>query len=109
MAMFLRLKRAKLCVFLTCEATDKGSDMLRKLESLLGASYGAGKARLMVSSEEGYKVIPDEKSVADMGIQNDQVVYIVLKREDDSWEEPHVDGPSAPEVVDAAAPPASSS
>eukprot|EP00762_Andalucia_godoyi_P002978 ANDGO_04154.mRNA.1 ubiquitin family protein len=93
MSLYIRLKRNKVCVFLHADPVDKGGDILRKLEQLLGSSYGG--SRLMFHSDEGCKVFPEDKSIADMAIQNDQIIYVCLRLGDGEYEEPHVDVPGS--------------
>eukprot|EP00178_Gracilaria_changii_P021969 TRINITY_DN65048_c0_g1_i1.p1 TRINITY_DN65048_c0_g1~~TRINITY_DN65048_c0_g1_i1.p1 ORF type:complete len:102 (+),score=22.47 TRINITY_DN65048_c0_g1_i1:22-306(+) len=86
MSMYVRVKRKKTTMFILCEATDTITTLKTKLQSLVSAP--PDNQRLLLKDN----VLADAKTLGDQKVDNDAIVYLLLKKEGSSeWETVEVD------------------
>ncbi|KAM0933833.1 putative Ubiquitin-like domain-containing protein [Dioscorea sansibarensis] len=89
MAMYIRVKREKTTYFLQCDPTEKTSDIKQKLQVL--TDQPTDKQRLtLVSSNE---ILVDSKTLAEQKVENDAVVALTFRKDDDEFEEVNIARP----------------
>jgi len=91
--MFLRVKRFKTTVFLECTPKDKIEDLRKKLAGILKED----QARIRLMRDES-NVLPEQKTVAELGLKNEEVIFVVFTLEGGAgWEKINI---PPPEVVE---------
>ncbi|KAH7671819.1 transcription elongation factor B polypeptide 2 protein [Dioscorea alata] len=89
MAMYIRVKREKTTYFIQCDPTEKTSDIKQKLQAL--TDQPTDKQRLtLVSSNE---ILVDSKTLAEQKVENDAVVALTFRKDDDDFEEVNIARP----------------
>jgi len=89
--MYLRVKRFKTTVFLECTPKDKVEDLRRKL----GAALKEDPATLRLASDDATH-FADQKTVAELGLQNDSLIFALRQLENGTWEKINI---PPPEIV----------
>ncbi|XP_018472914.1 uncharacterized protein LOC108844190 [Raphanus sativus] len=85
MAMYIRVKRMKATYFIQCDRAATVLDFKQKLFTLI--EQPVSNQRLILMSTE--EVLEDSKSLAEQKVENDAVVALTLRKDDDEFE--HVD------------------
>eukprot|EP00882_Tetradesmus_deserticola_P008288 GHRQ01008738.1.p1 GENE.GHRQ01008738.1~~GHRQ01008738.1.p1 ORF type:complete len:119 (+),score=50.12 GHRQ01008738.1:586-942(+) len=101
MSMYIRVKRQKTTVFLQVEPTDTVLEVKQKLQALLDKA--PGKLQLLKEVREAsgqYLPLDDAKKLADLKVENDDVVAMAYLKEDGSgYESVKIYAPGAEDVA----------
>ncbi|PWA41010.1 ubiquitin-like superfamily protein [Artemisia annua] len=85
-AMYIRVKRNKTTYFLQCDATEKILDIKQKLHDLIDQPVFDQRLILVATGE----VLDDSKTLADQKVENDAVVALVLRKDDNEFEDVNI-------------------
>uniref|UniRef100_A0A5B6YV17 Putative Ubiquitin-like superfamily protein n=1 Tax=Davidia involucrata TaxID=16924 RepID=A0A5B6YV17_DAVIN len=83
MAMYIRVKRSKTTYFLQCDPTERILDIKQKLHALIDQPVNDQRLILMGTGE----VLDDSKTLADQKVENDAVVALTLRKDDNEFED----------------------
>ncbi|PWA84426.1 ubiquitin-like superfamily protein [Artemisia annua] len=86
LAMYIRVKRNKTTYFLQCDATEKILDIKQKLHDLIDQPVFDQRLILVATGE----VLDDSKTLADQKVENDAVVALVLRKDDNEFEDVNI-------------------
>ncbi|KAL0710082.1 hypothetical protein Bca4012_017060 [Brassica carinata] len=90
MAMYIRVKRMKATYFIQCDPTETVLDVKQKLFTLI--EQPVSNQRLILMSTE--EVLEDSKTLADQKVENDAVVALTLRKDDDDFEDVEIAQPT---------------
>ncbi|CAF2137260.1 unnamed protein product [Brassica napus] len=90
MAMYIRVKRMKATYFIQCDPTETVLDVKEKLFTLI--EQPVSNQRLVLLSTE--KVLEDSKSLAEQKVENDAVVALNLRKDDNEFEDVDIPQPA---------------
>ncbi|XP_010452866.1 PREDICTED: uncharacterized protein LOC104734884 [Camelina sativa] len=90
MAMYIRVKRMKTTYFIQCDPTETGLDVKQKLFALI--EQPVSKQRLVLISTE--EILEDSKTLADQKVENDAVVALALRKDDNEFEDVNIAQPT---------------
>lgn len=90
MSMYIRVKRSKTTYFIQCEPTETTLNVKEKLQNLI--DQPANDQRLILVGTE--EVLEDSKSLADQKVENDAVVALTLRKDDNEFEEVNIVRPT---------------
>ncbi|CAA7046369.1 unnamed protein product [Microthlaspi erraticum] len=90
MAMYIRVKRMKTTYFIQCEPTETVLDVKQKLFALI--EQPVSNQRLVLMSTE--EVLEDSKSLAEQKVENDAVVALTLRKDDNEFEDVNIAEPT---------------
>ncbi|CAN7122060.1 hypothetical protein BRARA_B01186 [Brassica rapa] len=90
MAMYIRVKRMKATYFIQCDPTETVLDVKEKLFTLI--EQPVSNQRLVLLSTE--KVLEDSKSLAEQKVENDAVVALTLRKDDNEFEDVDIPQPA---------------
>uniref|UniRef100_A0A5B7BJJ8 Ubiquitin-like domain-containing protein n=1 Tax=Davidia involucrata TaxID=16924 RepID=A0A5B7BJJ8_DAVIN len=90
MAMYIRVKRSKTTYFLQCDPTETILDIKQKLHAVVDQPVNDQRLILMGTGE----VLDDSKTLADQKVENDAVVALTLRRDDDEFEDVNIVRPN---------------
>ncbi|EPS69348.1 hypothetical protein M569_05418 [Genlisea aurea] len=88
--MYIRVKRNKTTFFLQCMPSETVLQIKEKLEELIEQPASDQQLILMPN----HQVLDDFKSLADQKVENDAVVALTLRKDDDEFEEVNIVRPS---------------
>ncbi|XP_019198578.1 PREDICTED: uncharacterized protein LOC109192408 isoform X1 [Ipomoea nil] len=80
MAMYIRVKRSRTTYFIQCEPTETILQIKEKLRVLIDQPVNDQRLILLETRE----VLDDTKSLADQKVENDAVVALTLKQDDNN-------------------------
>ncbi|XP_022158170.1 uncharacterized protein LOC111024713 isoform X1 [Momordica charantia] len=83
MAMYIRIKRHKTTYFIQCDPIETTLDIKQKLATLIDQPLVDQRLILVGSGE----VLEDTKTLADQKVENDAVVALTLRKDDNEFEE----------------------
>ncbi|XP_012071547.1 uncharacterized protein LOC105633545 isoform X1 [Jatropha curcas] len=83
MAMYIRVKRDKATYFIQCDPTEKVLEIKQKLHVLIDKPVNDQRLFLMPNGE----VLDDSKSLADQKVENDAVVALTLRKDENEFED----------------------
>ncbi|KAE9604499.1 hypothetical protein Lalb_Chr11g0072501 [Lupinus albus] len=83
MDMYIRVKRSKTTYFIKCKPSDKVLDIKEKLQELI--DQPANDQRLVLPGTR--EVLEDSKTLAEQKVENDAVVALTLRKDDNEFEE----------------------
>ncbi|KAF8389245.1 hypothetical protein HHK36_025938 [Tetracentron sinense] len=89
LAMYIRVKRSKTTYFLQCDPTETILDIKQKLHALIDQPVNDQRLILVATSE----VLDDSKTLADQKVENDAVVALTLKKDDNEFEDVNIERP----------------
>ncbi|KAK3031768.1 hypothetical protein RJ639_037065 [Escallonia herrerae] len=89
-AMYIRVKRSKTTYFLQCDATEKILDIKNKLQDLIDQPANDQRLILIATGE----ILDDSKTLADQKVENDAVVALTLRKDDNEFEEVNIVRPN---------------
>ncbi|PIN08238.1 RNA polymerase II transcription elongation factor Elongin/SIII, subunit elongin B [Handroanthus impetiginosus] len=89
-AMYIRVKRNKTTYFLQCVPSETVLQIKEKLEELIDQPVNDQRLILMPNRE----VLDDSKSLADQKVENDAVVALTLRKDDNEFEEVNIVRPN---------------
>ncbi|XP_057433764.1 uncharacterized protein LOC130726503 isoform X1 [Lotus japonicus] len=90
MDMYIRVKRKMTTYFIRCKPSDKILDVKQKLEELVDQPANNQQLILHGTGE----VLEDAKTLADQKVENDAVVALALRKDDNEFEEVNIVRPS---------------
>ncbi|XP_073285308.1 polyubiquitin 9 [Primulina huaijiensis] len=90
MAMYIRVKREKTTYFLQCVPSETILQIKEKLQELI--DQPANNQRLILMSNR--EVLDDSKSLADQKVENDAVVALTLRKDDNEFEDVNIVRPN---------------
>ncbi|KAG7538458.1 Ubiquitin domain [Arabidopsis suecica] len=90
MAMYIRVKRMKTTYFIQCDPTETVLDVKQKLFALI--EQPVSNQRLVLMSTE--EVLEDSKTLADQKVENDAVVALTLRKDDNEFEDVNIAQPT---------------
>ncbi|KAK1551435.1 hypothetical protein Q3G72_035511, partial [Acer saccharum] len=83
MAMYIRVKRSKATYFIQCDPTETILDIKQKLHVLIDQPVNDQRLILMGTGE----VLEDSKTLADQKVENDAIVALTLRKDDNEFED----------------------
>ncbi|XP_077223138.1 ubiquitin-like superfamily protein [Tasmannia lanceolata] len=86
MAMYIRVKRDKTTYFLQCDPTETILDIKQKLHELIDQPVNDQRLILVATSE----VLDDLKTLADQKVENDAIVALTLRKDDNEFEDVNI-------------------
>ncbi|EEF29155.1 uncharacterized protein LOC8270717 [Ricinus communis] len=89
-AMYIRVKRNKTTYFIQCGPAEKILDVKQKLHVLIDKPVSDQRLTLMPNGE----VLEDSKSLADHNVENDAVVALTLRKDDNEFEDINIVRPN---------------
>ncbi|XP_020534691.1 uncharacterized protein LOC105633545 isoform X2 [Jatropha curcas] len=81
--MYIRVKRDKATYFIQCDPTEKVLEIKQKLHVLIDKPVNDQRLFLMPNGE----VLDDSKSLADQKVENDAVVALTLRKDENEFED----------------------
>lgn len=84
MSMYVRVKRSKTTIFLHVEPTDTVLEVKQKLQELV--QQGPETQRLYL----GKVMLEDAKQLAELKVENDDVLALAYQLSDGSWEDVNI-------------------
>ncbi|KAL0040636.1 hypothetical protein WJX79_000241 [Trebouxia sp. C0005] len=84
MSMYIRIKRSKTTIFLHVEPTDTILEVKQKLQEL--TQQGPETQRLYL----GRTMLEDARQLAELKVENDDVVALTYQQGDGSWEDVNI-------------------
>ncbi|CAH8280044.1 unnamed protein product [Arabidopsis lyrata] len=88
--MYIRVKRMKTTYFIQCDPTETVLDVKQKLFVLI--EQPVTNQRLVLMSTE--EVLEDSKTLADQKVENDAVVALTLRKDDNEFEDVNIAQPT---------------
>ncbi|KAM2849254.1 hypothetical protein PS2_025687 [Malus domestica] len=85
-AMYIRVKRSKTTYFIQCEPTETSLDIKQKLHDLIDRPVNDQRLILVSTGE----VLEDSKALADQKVENDAVVALAFRKDDNEFEEVNI-------------------
>ncbi|KAG5607885.1 hypothetical protein H5410_029377 [Solanum commersonii] len=89
-AMYIRVKRNKTTYFIQCDPTETILQMKEKLSNLIDQPANDQQLVLMPAGD----VLEDSKSLADQKVENDAVVALTLRKDDNEFEDVNIVTPN---------------
>ncbi|XP_058067721.1 uncharacterized protein LOC131217045 isoform X1 [Magnolia sinica] len=86
MAMYIRVKRNKTTYFVQCDPTETVLDIKQKLHSLIDQAVNNQRLILNATSE----VLDDSKTLAEQKVENDAIVVLTLRKDDNEFEDVNI-------------------
>ncbi|KAL5772970.1 hypothetical protein ACOSP7_012588 [Xanthoceras sorbifolium] len=83
MAMYIRVKRSKTTYFIQCDPTETILDIKQKLHVLIDQPVIDQRLTLVGTGE----VLEDSKTLADQKVENDAVVALTFRKDDNEFED----------------------
>ncbi|CAL0304942.1 unnamed protein product [Lupinus luteus] len=90
MDMYIRVKRSKTTYFIKCKPSDKVLDIKEKLQELI--DQPANDQRLVLPGTR--EVLEDSKTLAEQKVENDAVVALTFRKDDNEFEEVNIVRPN---------------
>ncbi|XP_059635974.1 polyubiquitin 9 isoform X2 [Cornus florida] len=90
MAMYIRVKHSKTTYFIQCDPTETILDIKQKLYALVDQPVNDQRLILMPAGE----VLDDSKTLADQKVENDAVVALTLRKDDNEFEDVNIVRPN---------------
>ncbi|XVF47877.1 hypothetical protein PTKIN_Ptkin03bG0145500 [Pterospermum kingtungense] len=90
MAMYIRVKRSKTTYFIQCDPTETTLDIKQKLHTLIDQPVNDQRLILLNTGE----ILEDSKSLADQKVENDAVLALTLRKDDNEFEDVNIEQPN---------------
>ncbi|CAK9168885.1 unnamed protein product [Ilex paraguariensis] len=90
MAMYIRVKHCKTTYFLQCDPTETILKIKEKLHALIDQPVDDQRLILM----ETGRILDDSKTLADQKVENDAVVALTLRKDDNEFEDVNIVRPN---------------
>ncbi|KAL5547570.1 hypothetical protein UlMin_002801 [Ulmus minor] len=84
--MYIRVKRSKTTYFIQCDPTETILDVKEKLHVLIDQPVNDQRLILVSTGE----VLEDQKTLADQKVENDAVVALTFRKDDNEFEEVNI-------------------
>lgn len=88
--MYIRVKRSKTTYFLQCDPTETVLEIKQKLLALIDQPVSDQRLILVGTGE----VLDDSKTLADQKVENDAVVALTLRKDDNEFEDVNIVRPN---------------
>ncbi|PHT49203.1 hypothetical protein CQW23_13411, partial [Capsicum baccatum] len=89
-AMYIRVKRNKTTYFIQCDPTETILQIKEKLYNLIDQPANDQRLILMPAGH----VLEDSKSLADQNVENDAVLALTLRKDDNEFEDVNIVKPN---------------
>ncbi|XP_010927934.1 uncharacterized protein [Elaeis guineensis] len=89
MAMYVRVKRNKTTYFVQCDPTETTLDIKQKLQNLIDQPSNNQRLTLVATND----VLDDSKTLAEQKVENDAIVALTLRKDDNEFEEVYIAQP----------------
>lgn len=86
MAMYIRVKRNKTTYFVQCDPTETTLTIKQKLHALIDLAVNDQRLILVATNE----VLEDSKTLAELKVENDAVVALTLRKDDNEFEDVNI-------------------
>ncbi|KAL0915532.1 hypothetical protein M5K25_015958 [Dendrobium thyrsiflorum] len=86
MAIYIRVKRHKTTYFIQCDPTESTLDIKQKLQELVDQPTNNQRLTLVSTNE----ILDDSKTLAEQKVENDSIVALTLKKDDNEFEEVYI-------------------
>ncbi|XP_020675581.1 uncharacterized protein LOC110094653 [Dendrobium catenatum] len=86
MAIYIRVKRHKTTYFIQCDPTESTLDIKQKLQELVDQPTNNQRLTLVSTNE----ILDDSKTLAEQKVENDAIVALTLKKDDNEFEEVYI-------------------
>ncbi|XWS73118.1 hypothetical protein CRYUN_Cryun02cG0097900 [Craigia yunnanensis] len=90
MAMYIRVKRSKTTYFIQCDPTETTLDIKQKMHTLIDQPVNDQRLLLLNTRE----ILEDSKTLADQKVENDAVVALTLRKDDNEFEDVNIVQPN---------------
>ncbi|ESR66813.1 ubiquitin-like domain-containing protein [Citrus sinensis] len=90
MAMYIRVKRSKTTYFIHCDPTETILDIKQKLHALIDQPINDQRLILVGTGD----VLEDSKTLADQKVENDAVLALTLRKDDNQFEDVNIVRPN---------------
>ncbi|XP_020570888.1 uncharacterized protein LOC110018018 isoform X2 [Phalaenopsis equestris] len=84
--MYIRVKRHKTTYFIQCDPTELTLDIKQKLQGLIDRPSSNQRLTLLSTNE----ILDDSKTLAEQKVENDAIVALTLKKDDNEFEEVYI-------------------
>ncbi|KAL1159199.1 hypothetical protein V6Z11_A08G275800 [Gossypium hirsutum] len=84
--MYIRVKRSKTTYFIQCDPTETTLDIKQKLHTLIDQPVNDQRLILMNTGD----ILEDSKTLADQKVENDAVVALTLRKDDNEFEDVNI-------------------
>ncbi|XP_021899318.1 uncharacterized protein LOC110815701 isoform X2 [Carica papaya] len=88
--MYIRVKRSKTTYFIQCDPTETILDIKQKLLNLIDQPVNNQRLILLGTGE----TLEDSKTLADQKVENDAVVALTLRKDDNEFEDVNIVRPN---------------
>ncbi|KAG8487300.1 hypothetical protein CXB51_020923 [Gossypium anomalum] len=88
--MYIRVKRSKTTYFIQCDPTETTLDIKQKLHTLIDQPVNDQRLILMNTGD----ILEDSKTLADQKVENDAVVALTLRKDDNEFEDVNIVKPN---------------
>ncbi|KAI0502511.1 hypothetical protein KFK09_017464 [Dendrobium nobile] len=85
-AIYIRVKRHKITYFIQCDPTESTLDIKQKLQELVDQPTNNQRLTLVSTNE----ILDDSKTLAEQKVENDAIVALTLKKDDNEFEEVYI-------------------
>ncbi|XP_020108564.1 uncharacterized protein LOC109724231 isoform X3 [Ananas comosus] len=89
MAMYIRVKRNKTTYFIQCDPTETALNIKQKLHALVDQPPDNQRLTLVATND----VLDDSKTLADQKVENDAIVALSVRKDDNEFEEVYIARP----------------
>ncbi|GAY48539.1 hypothetical protein CUMW_112450, partial [Citrus unshiu] len=89
-AMYIRVKRSKTTYFIHCDPTETILDIKQKLHALIDQPINDQRLILVGTGD----VLEDSKTLADQKVENDAVLALTLRKDDNQFEDVNIVRPN---------------
>ncbi|PKI52369.1 hypothetical protein CRG98_027295 [Punica granatum] len=90
MSMYIRVKRNKTTYFVTCEPTETILNIKEKLHNLIDQPVNDQRLILVGTGD----ILEDSKTLADQKVENDAVLALTLRKDDNEFEDINIVRPN---------------
>ncbi|XP_022751643.1 uncharacterized protein LOC111300274 isoform X1 [Durio zibethinus] len=90
MAMYIRVKRSKTTYFIQCDPTETTLGIKQKLHTLIDQPVNDQRLTLLNTGE----ILEDSETLADQKVENDAVVALTLRKDDNEFEDVNIVQPN---------------
>nr|XP_029121878.1 uncharacterized protein LOC105049859 isoform X2 [Elaeis guineensis] len=87
--MYVRVKRNKTTYFVQCDPTETTLDIKQKLQNLIDQPSNNQRLTLVATND----VLDDSKTLAEQKVENDAIVALTLRKDDNEFEEVYIAQP----------------
>ncbi|XP_072975977.1 uncharacterized protein [Typha angustifolia] len=87
--MYIRVKRNKTTYFVQCDPSETTLNIKQKLHSLIDQSPNNQRLTLVATND----ILDDSKTLADLKVENDAIVALTLRKDENEFEEVYIARP----------------